>query len=260
LSLHRRAAARDANEPAIRTAFTAHGWHTEQVSGKGMPDLLAWPKVNGRGGWRICLLVEVKMPKGALKPAQEEKWAALAEKGIPVYVVRTAEDVAALVRGELAAWAPEVSGSIRAPRPHGDDKRATHCGQNGCRALRPCRKHDVGGTRSGVPKAVTEHVARVRKPRFANGDMGNALCRIDAAKKMEPSPGSTPPRSRPAHSTACQRVQNRDAREPCTCGAEMNAAKEAEETFAPPCCERFGRVGEHHWSCSNAPPLGRTLR
>lgn len=60
MTIHRFAARRDANEPEIRKRFAHHGWHTEQVSGAGMPDLMCWPKTNGRGGWRICLLVDVK--------------------------------------------------------------------------------------------------------------------------------------------------------------------------------------------------------
>lgn len=114
MSLHRRAARRDDNEGEIRNAFKRHRWHTEALSAAGMPDLLAWPPHPPRGsedGDRCCYasaLVDVKGKDGTATEAQREKWTALAEKGIPVYVCRTAEDVDALVRGELMAWAPDA--------------------------------------------------------------------------------------------------------------------------------------------------------
>lgn len=100
MGLHRRAAKRDDNEPQIRAAFARHGWNTETMSAPGMPDLLVWPSW-GHGG---ATLVDVKAKDGKPTKAQCEKWAALAEKGIPVYVVRTERDVDALVRGELQPW------------------------------------------------------------------------------------------------------------------------------------------------------------
>lgn len=109
--LARHAARRDENEPEIRKRFAAHGWHTEQVSGKGMPDLVCMKSVRHFGQTRptpVLFLCDVKMPKGRLKPAQEKKWTELAEKGIPVYVVRTEADVDALVRGELDPWRPDA--------------------------------------------------------------------------------------------------------------------------------------------------------
>lgn len=139
MSIHRHAAKRDSNEPAIRKRFAHHGWHTEQMNGAGMPDLLAWPSsMLASGGRHLCFLVDVKTPTGKVTPAQEEKWKALAEKGIPVYVVRTAADVDALVRGELAAW-----------HPH--DERQHHA--------KPCAKRlgarPVTRTRFGTPTPAT---------------------------------------------------------------------------------------------------------
>lgn len=109
MSLNRFNPRRDENEPEIRKRFATHGWHTEQVSGTGMPDLLAF---NLRVGTHSVRLVDVKMPKGKVKPAQEMKWKALHDKGIPVYVVRTKADVDALVRGELPPWAPDEKPSL----------------------------------------------------------------------------------------------------------------------------------------------------
>lgn len=117
--LARHNAKRDENEPEIRRRFAYHGWHTEQVSGKGMPDLLVWPEfAPGANLGRRAVLVDVKMPKGKLKPAQEKKWRELHEKGIPVYVVRTAADVDALVGGTLEPWRPMGMGHAIRTQDH----------------------------------------------------------------------------------------------------------------------------------------------
>lgn len=113
MSLHRYAAKRDGNESAIRDRFERHKWHTEQLSGSGMPDLIAWPLFTLRtlagapvpgANLRLSALIDVKMPHGAVTPAQVTKWGELAKKGVPVYVVRTEADVDALVAGVLAPW------------------------------------------------------------------------------------------------------------------------------------------------------------
>lgn len=106
MSLHRRAAKRDDNEPEIRKAFAQHGWHTETLSETGLPDLIAWPP----DGRILGTLVDVKGLNGTVTTPQREKWKALSERGIPVYVVRTEADVDALVGGELEPWRPEVMG------------------------------------------------------------------------------------------------------------------------------------------------------
>lgn len=175
MSIHRHAAKRDANEPTIRKRFAHHGWHTEQLSGTGMPDLNVWPKVNGRGGWRICLLVDVKMPKGKVTPEQVKKWTELHAKGIPVYVARTEADVDALVEGTLEPWESE---SVLAQRAR---------------------------------DAVHEFE---RKRKTKTGRYSFTLA-ADAY---------TPPRSAP-----------------------VDAAKEADETFAPTLCDCIG--GRHSVAC-----------
>lgn len=93
---------RDDNEPEIMRRFQHHRWHVEQISGNRLWDLLCWPP--GAGGWRIALLVDVKGPSGAPTTAQAEKWKALSDKGIPVYVARTPEDVDTIVAGSAEPW------------------------------------------------------------------------------------------------------------------------------------------------------------
>jgi hypothetical protein len=101
-----RASRRDDNEPEIRKRFAAHGWHTEALSAAGMPDLLAYPPRPSLLGFTQVKHVDVKGAKGKSTPAQREKWTALSEKGIPVYVCRNSGDVDALVAGNLQPWAP----------------------------------------------------------------------------------------------------------------------------------------------------------
>lgn len=113
MSIHRFAAKRDDNEPAIRARFATHGWHTEQLSGAGMPDLLCWALHDARSvithpSLIGSVLVDVKMPGKKATKAQVEKWTALSEKGIPVYVASTEADVDAIVGGTATPWASDV--------------------------------------------------------------------------------------------------------------------------------------------------------
>lgn len=84
MSIHRHAAKRDSNEPAIIKALELCGASVQQLSGKGVPDLLV-----GIGG-TINALVEVKDPKkGKLTPDQldwHETW-----NGAPVKVLTSAD-------------------------------------------------------------------------------------------------------------------------------------------------------------------------
>jgi hypothetical protein len=108
MTLHRFAARRDDNEPEIRKRFAHHGWHTEQLSGKGMPDLLAMIARSAATAGKRCkpeyALVDVKEPTGKPTAAQVLKWQSLKDKGIPVYVARTPEDVDAIVAGTAEPW------------------------------------------------------------------------------------------------------------------------------------------------------------
>lgn len=75
---------RDANEPEIIDAFRKLGWSVEQISKKGVPDLVV------SKGARM-LWVEVKGPKGKLTPDQiawRAQWV-----GTPPVIVRSVHDV-----------------------------------------------------------------------------------------------------------------------------------------------------------------------
>jgi hypothetical protein len=89
VSLYRRNPRRDENEPAIRKAVEALGATWQPLSIPGGPDAL----IGFRGE---NLVMEVKQPKGKLRPSQEAwhaRW-----RGAAVIVARTpAEAVAALL-------------------------------------------------------------------------------------------------------------------------------------------------------------------
>jgi hypothetical protein len=90
MSLYRRAAKRDDNEPECARAARELGASWEPVSGKGIPDGL----VGFRGE---TLLMEVKRKGGKLTPAQVEfrkRW-----RGSPPITVTTADDVRAALLG-----------------------------------------------------------------------------------------------------------------------------------------------------------------
>jgi Holliday junction resolvase len=74
-------ARRDASEPEVITALVACGWQVEKLAQKGIPDLLAY-----KG--ETVKLVEVKTGAGKLRKTQN-----FTERGLPVVVLRTAEDV-----------------------------------------------------------------------------------------------------------------------------------------------------------------------
>jgi Holliday junction resolvase len=78
----RRAAKRDASEPAIVQALQACGFAVERVSDSGQPDLL----LSRAGRWYVA---EAKSRYGKLTPAQE-RMHARARAEIPIF--RTAED------------------------------------------------------------------------------------------------------------------------------------------------------------------------
>lgn len=95
MSIHRRAARRDANEAAIVKALREVGCLVEPISGEGVPDLIVWAPEKMR-----IVLVEVKdgaKPPSArkLKPAQEKfhrEWALA-----PVFVVSSVDEALAAV-------------------------------------------------------------------------------------------------------------------------------------------------------------------
>lgn len=80
------ASRRDENEPALRQRAQLNGWTWEPVSSPGFPDAVC-----ARDG--MLKVVEVKMPKGKLTPAQVETFARLARAGVDVHILITLEDV-----------------------------------------------------------------------------------------------------------------------------------------------------------------------
>lgn len=89
MSLYRRAAKRDASEPAIVEALEACGFTVQRLSGADVPDLLI-----GRSG--ITRVAEVKTGRKGLEPGQIAWWAKW--RGNPKIELRTVEDVFALAR------------------------------------------------------------------------------------------------------------------------------------------------------------------
>lgn len=72
MSLHRRAAKRDANEREIIEALTAAGCTVQQLSAKGVPDLLVG-YIDPETGAPTNALMEVKSAGGKLT-ADEQDW------------------------------------------------------------------------------------------------------------------------------------------------------------------------------------------
>lgn len=212
MSIHRRAARRDGNEPEIRKRFAFHGWHTEQVSGTGMPDLMCWPEPMVLRGWAHdfggaipSFLVDVKMPDGRTKPAQVSKWTYLRLQGIPVYVVRTVDDVDALVAGVLEPWKPPMTAA--------EIKKAMRVAEE-ARAARPPREPVDVRTRLGTPVR--------RKVDIRPMGMGHAL-RDQDPKWLRDRAEDT---RRAADAIAAEPLESDGRR----------AAKVAQETFAPCSC------------------------
>lgn len=82
---HRLNAKRDANEPEIVNALRQVGAGVFRISAKDVCDLL----VIFRG---VTYLIEVKAPKGVVKPGQREFIAAWNEAGGKAAIVRSVDD------------------------------------------------------------------------------------------------------------------------------------------------------------------------
>lgn len=95
MSLHRRAAKRDANEAAISEALIACGCSVVKLSAPGCPDLLVW---HVRKGWQ---LIEVKSKTGKLTPAQVD-WREAWDGPAPL-VMRTVDEALDWVREKAKA-------------------------------------------------------------------------------------------------------------------------------------------------------------
>jgi hypothetical protein len=88
MSIHRRAAKRDASEPAIIEALRDVGASVVQLSGKDMPDLLV-------GFQDTTILIEVKTGKGKLRQGQStfaDTW-----RGGTIGVARTPDEALILI-------------------------------------------------------------------------------------------------------------------------------------------------------------------
>lgn len=88
MSLHRRAAKRDANESEIVKALGDIGAKVWPLSDEGIPDLL----VGYRGRW---ILLEVKNGREGLTDAQEVFF--LGSEGLPRHIVRTVPEAISAV-------------------------------------------------------------------------------------------------------------------------------------------------------------------
>lgn len=110
MSLHRRAAKRDAAEPVIVETLEAHGCIVWRLSGKGLTDLVVFHpkarKADGFGTHRHTFVADVKGPKEKATPAQEEKWGALTALGFAVFILRTPEDATKMLNNALEPWEP----------------------------------------------------------------------------------------------------------------------------------------------------------
>jgi hypothetical protein len=236
MSLHRYAARRDENEPEIRARFARHGWHTEQVSGTGMPDLICMKAVRHFGQTRaapVLFLCDVKTQTGGFKPAQVKKWTELAAKGIPVYVARTEADVDAIVGGTAEPWGhKETRGKAPATVTSDAGKR-----------LRAVRKPGKGEKRAPrpaydpprKPSGMSMHLHDQDEPgpikRAANAAR-EAATRAAAESIAQAGDGRvlrTVPRGSRTNPMATKAFEPSNAAE----HRALLAAQEAEATFAP---------------------------
>lgn len=87
MSLHRRAAKRDANEAALVEQLQAAGCYVNQISSTGVPDLLC-THPNGK---YFC--VEVKARGGKLTDGQKEFMAKARQRDALAFVCQTSDDV-----------------------------------------------------------------------------------------------------------------------------------------------------------------------
>jgi hypothetical protein len=212
---------RDSNETAIRKRFARHGWHTEQLSGTSIPDLLCWPMnpasaVHDYDGLAASVLVDVKEPTGKPTPAQAEKWKALSDKGIPVYVARTSEDVDTIVAGSAEPW-----GVVEA-RPKLGKAIATVAANAG-KSLHVVREPGSGKKRAPRPAYTPPEATRMHT---------NAI-RAAAASIAKAKDGPIMrevPRAHVCGKNGCRKHR------PCEVhdvAPALSAAKKAEATFAP---------------------------
>lgn len=91
-----RSALRKLGYTVLSTSGVGRAKHARNNQDKGVPDLLV-----SKDGWGVWIGLEVKAPKGALKPEQKD----LADRGM-VFVVRSLDDaLAVLTNGFVQARA-----------------------------------------------------------------------------------------------------------------------------------------------------------
>lgn len=79
---------RDENEGPVIEALEAAGCVVKKMGSKGMPDLVILVPARGRKP-AFLAMVEVKGPKGKLRPEQARFFELVRGKDVPIYVVRT---------------------------------------------------------------------------------------------------------------------------------------------------------------------------
>lgn len=219
-------ARRDANERLIINAFEALGCLVWQLSGKGLPDLLVmWRKparTPGMLGPPQYFLVDAKMPDGEYKPAQMEKWGEALDKGIPIFIARTADDACAVLQGTATPWGRMEAAPKRPPKVHkpGVSKVVKFdqlCGADHCLI-----------SRATGSKFCAKHRPDVSR------EMATAESRYASLRVPSPSPGAMHddgPRCCPDGFEDC------DGGEDCCHpprSSGFDAPAIAAETFAPP--------------------------
>ena len=84
-------ARRDTSEAEIIAAYKACGYSVRKIAQRGLPDLLVWRHLTTRPETQMWFS-EAKTGKGKLREGTQTWWA---EEGLPVLVMRSAEDVLA---------------------------------------------------------------------------------------------------------------------------------------------------------------------
>lgn len=223
MSLHRRAAKRDAAEPAIVSALEALGCVVWRVSGKGLPDLIVL-----RAGKKW--LADVKGPKEKPTPAQAASWTvALAFARCAVFILRTPEDAKKMLNNALQPWEPDLDMPApivkmskaemvkRFPRK-GDAAKAEAFPKGG--AMDPATAS--GALKKFYPNYTPPRSTSVDAVATYSGSLGDAVREFEEKRKANPK---------------CDAALKR----------ALGAAKEAEATFAPsaiPPCPDCGEAYE----------------
>jgi hypothetical protein len=165
------------------------------------------------------------------------KWEYHQAKGEPAVVV-----TAWKAGQQVPAYLREVVGSIRAPRPHVDDRRP-----------RKGMGHAIAPLVEMTP-AERRKVAEYSAPRKGDAARARAKGHVRMMQDSEQWDIALPDgrrlRNKPRSGAKAGRADYVEAYTPPR-STPVDAAKEA-EVFAPPatCCDTFRLLGRHHWSCT----------